>query len=138
LATLVTVVARNYGSPRMVRIFSVTFIGPMAVALLLRQDAPSVVLGLMIFPMTFITINSADHVRNVLFSAVIGHQQAKSITRRFDRALNTMSHGLVMLGPDGRVAVANAEAAHLMSLKSADALLARSIHALLTRGVAGG
>lgn len=138
LATLVTVVARNYGSPRMVRIFSVTFIGPAALALLLRLDAPSVVLGLMIFPMTFITINSADHVRNVLFSAVIGHKQAKSITRKFDRALNTMSHGLVMLGPDGRVAVANAEAAHLMSLKSADALLGRSIHGLLMRGVAGG
>ncbi|TIT93016.1 MAG: diguanylate phosphodiesterase, partial [Mesorhizobium sp.] len=131
LATLVTVVARNYGSPRMVRIFSVTFIGPAALALLLRMDAPSVVLGLMIIPMTFITITGADHVRNVLFSAVIGHKQARNLTRRFDRALNTMSHGLVMLGPDGRVAVANAEAAHLMSLKSADALLGRSIHGLL-------
>jgi diguanylate cyclase (GGDEF)-like protein len=43
-----------------------------------------------------------------------------------------------MLGPDGRVAVANAEAAHLMSLKSPDALLGRSIHGLLMRGVAGG
>ena len=32
LATLVTVVGRNYGSPRMVRIFSVTFIGPAALA----------------------------------------------------------------------------------------------------------
>ncbi|TGQ51376.1 EAL domain-containing protein [Mesorhizobium sp. M1C.F.Ca.ET.193.01.1.1] len=138
LATLVTVVARNYGSPRMVRIFSVTFIGPAALALLLRMDAPSVVLGLMIIPMTFITITGADHVRNVLFSAVIGHKQARNLTRRFDRALNTMSHGLVMLGPDGRVAVANAEAAHLMSLKSADALLGRSIHGLLMRGVAGG
>ncbi|RWK07497.1 EAL domain-containing protein [Mesorhizobium sp.] len=138
LATLVTVVARNYGSPRMVRIFSVTFIGPAALALLLRMDAPSVVLGLMIIPMTFITITGADHVRNVLFSAVIGHKQARNLTRRFDRALNTMSHGLVMLGPDGRVAVANAEAAHLMSLKSADALLGRSIHGLLKRGVAGG
>ncbi|TJW60445.1 MAG: hypothetical protein E5X43_38250, partial [Mesorhizobium sp.] len=52
--------------------------------------------------------------------------------------LNTMSHGLVMLGPDGLVAVANAEAAHLMSLKSPDALLGRSIHGLLMRGVAGG
>jgi diguanylate cyclase (GGDEF)-like protein len=49
-----------------------------------------------------------------------------------------MSHGLVMLGPDGRVVVANAEAAHLMSLKSPDALLGRSIHGLLMRGVAGG
>ncbi|BAV49575.1 diguanylate cyclase [Mesorhizobium sp. 113-1-2] len=138
IATLVTVVGRNYGSPLMVRIFSVTFIGPAALALLLRMDIPSVVLGLMIIPLTFITINSADHVRNVLFSAVIGHKEARKLAHRFDRALNTMSHGLVMLGPNGRVAVANAEAAHLMSLKSANALLGRSIHGLLMRGVAGG
>jgi diguanylate cyclase (GGDEF)-like protein len=138
IATLVTVVGRNYGSPLMVRIFSVTFIGPAALALLLRMDVPSVVLGLMIIPLTFITINSADHVRNVLFSAVIGHKEARKLAHRFDRALNTMSHGLVMLGPNGRVAVANAEAAHLMSLKSANSLLGRSIHGLLMRGVAGG
>ncbi|KRB34442.1 diguanylate phosphodiesterase [Mesorhizobium sp. Root695] len=138
IATLVTVVGRNYGSPLMVRIFSVTFIGPAALALLLRMDAPSVILGLMIIPLTFVTINSADHVRDVLFSAVIGHKEARKLALRFDRALNTMSHGLVMLGPDGRVAVANAEAAHLMSLKSGDALLGRSIHGLLMRGVAGG
>ncbi|MER9295997.1 EAL domain-containing protein [Mesorhizobium sp. M0621] len=138
IATLVTVVGRNYGSPLMVRIFSVTFIGPAALALLLRMDVPSVVLGLMIIPLTFVTINSADHVRDVLFSAVIGHKEARKLALRFDRALNTMSHGLVMLGPNGRVAVANAEAAHLMSLKSGDALLGRSIHGLLMRGVAGG
>ena len=138
IATLVTVVGRNYGSPLMVRIFSVTFIGPAALALLLRMDLPSVVLGLMIIPLTFVTINSADHVRDVLFSAVIGHKEARKLAHRFDRALNTMSHGLVMLGPNGRVAVANAEAAHLMSLKSGDALLGRSIHGLLMRGVAGG
>ena len=138
LATLVTVVGRNYGSPVMVRIFSVTFIGPAALALLLRMDLPSVSLGLMIIPMTFITINSADHVRDVLFSAVIGHKQARKLAHRFDRALNTMSHGLIMLGPEGKVVVANAEAARLMSLDGPDALLGRSIHSLLLRGVAGG
>ncbi|WP_027052769.1 putative bifunctional diguanylate cyclase/phosphodiesterase [Mesorhizobium erdmanii] len=138
LATLVTVVGRNYGSPLMVRIFSVTFIGPAALALIMRMDVPSLILGLMIIPLTFVTINSADHVRDVLFSAVIGHKEARKLALRFDRALNTMSHGLVMLGPNGRVAVANAEAAHLMSLKSANALLGRSIHGLLMRGVAGG
>ena len=38
-------------------------------------------------------------------------KKATDLAQRFDRALNTMSHGLVMLGPDGRVVVANAEAA---------------------------
>ena len=138
LTTLLTVVGRSYGSRRMVQIFSVTLIGPAALALCLRLDLPDFVLGLMIIPTTIVTISSADHVRNVLFSAVIGHRQAKELAQRFDRALNTMSHGLVMLDADGKVVVANAEAAHLMSLKSAEAMLGRSIHGLLMRGVAGG
>ena len=71
-------------------------------------------------------------------SSGIGEIYANRLAQRFNRALNTMSHGLVMLGPNGKVVVANAEAAHLMSLKSPDALLGRSIHALLMRGVAGG
>ncbi|ESZ58719.1 EAL domain-containing protein [Mesorhizobium sp. C120A] len=138
LGSLVTVVGRNYGSPRMVTIFAVTFVGPIAAALILRFDIPSVVLGLLIIPFMFIIKGSADHVRNVLFSAVVGHKQARQIAQRFNRALNTMSHGLVMLGPDGKVVVGNAEAAHLMSLRSPDQLLGRSIHSLLLRGVAGG
>ncbi|BCG84218.1 diguanylate cyclase [Mesorhizobium sp. 113-3-9] len=138
MASLVTVVGRNYGSPRMVMIFAVTFVGPIAAALILRFDLPYVVLGLLIIPFMFIIKGSADHVRNVLFSAVVGHKQARQIAQRFNRALNTMSHGLVMLGPDGKVVVGNAEAARLMSLKSPDQLLGRSIHSLLLRGVAGG
>ncbi|MGX5848780.1 putative bifunctional diguanylate cyclase/phosphodiesterase [Mesorhizobium sp. PL10] len=138
LTTLLTVVGRSYGSRRMVQIFSVTLIGPAALALFLRMDVPDFVLGLMIIPTTIVTISSADHVRNVLFSAVIGHRQAKELAQRFDRALNTMSHGLVMLDSNGKVVVANAEAALLMSLKSPGTLLGRSIHGLLMRGVAGG
>ena len=66
-------------------------------------------------------------------------KKASRIAQRFNRALNTMSHGLVMLGPDGRVVVANAEAAHLMSLKIARrAARPHRIHSLLMRGVAGG
>ena len=76
-------------------------------------------------------------MRDVLFTALRG-AQANRLAQRFNRALNTMSHGLVMLGPDGKVVVANAEAAHLMSLKTTEALLGRSIHSLLMRGVAGG
>jgi diguanylate cyclase (GGDEF)-like protein len=74
----------------------------------------------------------------VLFNAISERKTAARLAERFNRALNTMSHGLVMLGPDGKVVVGNAEAALLMSLRSPDQLLGRSIHSLLLRGVAGG
>jgi len=138
LGSIVTVVGRNYGSPRMVAIFATTFVAPIATGLILRLDLPHVVLGLLIIPFFFIIKASADNVRSVLFSAVIGHKQARQIAHRFDRALNTMPHGLVMLDPEGQVVVANAEAAHLLAMSSPDAIMGRSIEALFRRAVARG
>ena len=138
LGSIVTVVGRNYGSPRMVMIFAVTFVAPIALALILRLDMPHVVLGLLIIPFIFIIKGSADTVRQVLFSAVVGHKNARQLAHRFDRALNTMPHGLIMLDPAGRVVVANAEAAHLMAIGSPDALVGRSLRSILRRGVAAG
>jgi diguanylate cyclase (GGDEF)-like protein len=138
LGSIVTVAGRNYGSARMVTIFAACFVGPIGLGLVLRGDFPHVILGLIIFPFYLIIKGTADQVRDVLFSAVIGHKQAKQIAQRFDRALNTMPHGLVMLDPNGRVVVANAEAAHLMAMSSPEAIMGRSLEALFMRGVAAG
>ncbi len=138
LGSIVTVVGRNYGSPRMVSIFALTFVGPIALGLMLRLDVPHFVLGLLIVPFMVVIKSSADNVRNVLFSAVIGHRQARKLALRFDRALNTMSHGLIMLSPEGQVIVANSEAAKVLRIDDPDRLLGRSLHAILMRGVAGG
>ncbi|MBT1159793.1 EAL domain-containing protein [Aminobacter anthyllidis] len=138
LATATSIAGRNYGSPRMVIILIIALTWPISVGFLLRGDGYHVFLGLLSAPFLFAIRKFADTVRDVLFTAVSEEKKANRLAQRFNRALNTMSHGLVMLGPDGRVAVANAEAAHLMSVKSPEALLGRSIHGLLMRGVAGG
>ncbi len=138
LASATAISGRNYGSPRMVLVFIATMTGPMSLAMILRGDVYNVTLGLMSIPTFWAIRRFADLVRDVLFKALSEEKKAAHLAQRFNRALNTMSHGLVMLGPDRRVIVANAEAAHLMSLKTPDALLGRSLHALLMRGVAGG
>jgi diguanylate cyclase (GGDEF)-like protein len=138
LAAATSISGRNYGSPRMVMIFIVTMTGPISLGYVLRGDPYHVTLGLMSVPFFFSIKRFADLVREVLFTALSEEKKANRLAQRFNRALNTMSHGLVMLGPTGRVVVANAEAARLMALKSPDALLGRSIHALLLRGVVGG
>ncbi len=137
LATALGIAGRNYGSPRMVITLIVALTGPMALGFILRGDFYHVTLGLLSTPFLLAVHRYAHTIRDALFSAISAEKRANSIAERFNRALNTMSHGLVMLGPDGRVVVANAEAAHLMSLKGADALLGRSVHSLLMRGVAG-
>ena len=138
LATATGIAGRNYGSPRMVIILIITLTCPMSLGFILRGDFYHVTLGLLSAPFLLAIHRYADTVRDVLFTAIFEERKAKRIAQRFNRALNTMSHGLVMLGPDGRVVVANAEAAELLLLNSPDALLGRSVHALLMRGVAGG
>ena len=138
LASATSIAGRNYGSPRMVMIFIMTMTWPISLGFLLRGDPYHVVLGLLSAPFLFAIKRFADLVREVLFAALSEQKKANRLAERFNRALNTMSHGLVMLGPDGRVVVANAEAAHLLSLASPGALLGRSIHGMLMRGVAGG
>jgi diguanylate cyclase (GGDEF)-like protein len=138
LATATGIAGRNYGSPRMVIILIVALTCPMSLGFILRGDFYHIALGLLSAPFLLAIHRYAFTVRDVLFTAISAEKRANRIAQRFNRALNTMSHGLVMLGPSGRVVVANAEAAHLMSFKSPDALLGRTIHSMLMRGVAGG
>ncbi len=138
LASTITIAGRNFGSRKMVIILSVSVLAPIALGLMLKGDLYHFLLGLFIIPFMF-SINKMAHlVRTVLFTAISEEKKANRIAERFNRALNTMSHGLVMIGPSGRVVVANAEAANLMLFKSPDALLGRTIHSMLMRGVAGG
>ncbi|QPC85523.1 EAL domain-containing protein [Mesorhizobium sp. NBSH29] len=138
LASVTSIAGRNYGSPRLVMAQIVAATWPISLGFLLRGDIYHVILGLLSAPFFFAIRKFAKIVREVLFDALSEKKKANTLAERFNRALNTMSHGLVMLGPDGRVVVANSEAAHLMSLASPDALLGRTMHGLLRRGVAGG
>ena len=138
LATATGIAGRNYGSPRMVNILILTLACPMALGFILRGDFYHVTLGLLSIPFLLAIHRYADTVRDVLFSAISAEKLASRLAQRFNRALNTMPHGLIMLDPDGKVVVANAESARLLSIQSPDDLLGRSVHSLLMRGVVGG
>ena len=138
MGSTVTIVGRNYGSRAMVAILSVTVVAPIALGQILKGDASHIILGLFVVPFIAVLTRMAAHVRTVLFTAITEEKKSTDIAQRFDRALNTMSHGLVMLSPDGRVVVANAEAIEALGAKSADALLGRSLKSLVMRSVAGG
>ncbi len=137
MGSTITIVGRNYGSARMVTVQAFTIVMPIAVGLVLKGDFPNVTLGLYIIPFVFIIKRMATHVRTVLFSAISQEKISARIAERFDRALNTMSHGLIMLSPEGRVVVANSEAARALSFDNPAKLLGRSLRAVLMRGVAG-
>lgn len=138
LATATAIAGRNYGSPRMVMILIITLTGPISLGFVLRGDVYHVILGVLSVPFFYAIQRYADNVRGVLSSALSEQKKSRRLAQRFDRALNTMPHGLIMLGPDGRIVVANGEAAHLLSANGPEALVGRSLHALLLRAVAAG
>ncbi|WP_309084739.1 EAL domain-containing protein [Chelativorans sp.] len=138
LGSTITIVGRNYGSSRMVMLQSTAIVVPMAVAMIMRGGYQLVILGLYLIPFIFVLKKMSKTVQTVLFDAIIQGNRSRLLAHRFDRALNTMSHGLVMFGTDGKVVVANARAAETMGFASVDQLVGRTLRALLMRGVAGG
>jgi diguanylate cyclase (GGDEF)-like protein len=138
LACAIAIVGRNYASTQMVLILAMTMTLPISAGVILRGDFFNIALGLLFIPFFTAIIQMARRVRETFISVIYEKKNAHSLATRFNRALNTMSHGLIMLDTDGRVAVANAEAAELLSVDSPDRLLGRSLKALLMRGVAGG
>jgi len=138
LACAIAIVGRNYASNQMVLILATTMTLPISLAVFLRGDLYNIALGLLFTPFFTAIVNMSTRVRETFLSVIQEKLKASNLALRFDRALNTMSHGLIMLDGGGRVAVANAEAANLLSVSSPDKLLGRSLKALLMRGVAGG
>lgn len=138
LATATGIAGRNYGSPRMVNILIITLTLPMAIGFILRGDFFHVALGLLSIPFLLAIQRYATNVREVLFAAISAQNRANGLAERFNRALNTMSHGLIMLSKEGRVVVANAQAARMLGMPSADAILGRSSGSLLRRITAAG
>jgi diguanylate cyclase (GGDEF)-like protein len=134
----VTIAGRNYGSRAMVVILTLTAVGPIAAALMLKGDIYHFALGLFIVPFMIIITKMAELVRMVLFTAIQEEKKATRLAERFDRALNTMSHGLIMFSREGRAVVANHQAAQALLLKSPEAVLGRTLKALLMRALAGG
>ena len=138
LASVTSIAGRNYGSPRLVMFQIVAATWPISLGFLLRGDMYHVILGLLSAPFFYAIRKFAEIVREVLFTALNAEKTAKKLARRFDRALNTMTSGLIMLSAEGRVVVANAEAAALMTVSHPEKLLGRSLRGLLMRGVAAG
>jgi len=138
LASAVAIVGRNYASTRMVLILAATMTLPISLALILRGDWASIVIGILFAPFFWTIVQMAARVRETFVSVIFEKKKASSLAHRFDRALNTMSSGLVMFGADGKVAVANAEAASIFGMTNPDRLFGRSLHALLMRGAVAG
>lgn len=135
LATMVSLVGRNYGSARAVVVMSLSACGPIIIGLLGLMDWFMALLAVLIVPFVLTTWAMARGVRETLHKNVLAAREISTIAGRFDLALNNMPHGLFMLDADNRILVANRRACELLNLGDRDRLKDCHLDAVLRYGV---
>jgi diguanylate cyclase (GGDEF)-like protein len=132
---MVSVVGRNYGSPRAVNymVFAACF--PIVIGFLGLQDFYHAVLASLVLPFAMTTRTMANGVRTFLYENVLAARELATIADRFDTALNNMPHGLFMLDADQRILVANRRACELLHLGSQERLKDCHLDVVLRYGV---
>ncbi|KAA0701037.1 EAL domain-containing protein [Neorhizobium sp. P12A] len=135
LASMVSVVGRNYGSPKAVNLQTISASLPISLGFLLLRDPYMVILSLTLIPFVLTTRSMANGVREFLYKNVIASREISLIADRFDTALNNMTHGLFMLDADNRILVVNRKACELLHLTNQDQLKDCELDVVLRYGV---
>lgn len=135
MATMVSIVGRNYGSRLAVDLQTLACCAPMVIGSLLAQDMFKSLLSLMLIPFWLTTRAMANGVRDFLYENVIASREMAKIADRFDTALSNMTHGLLMLDPNNRIEVVNRKACELLNLGDRRRLTGCDLDVVLRYGV---
>jgi diguanylate cyclase (GGDEF)-like protein len=135
LASMVSVVGRNYGSPKAVNLQTISASLPISLGFLLLKDPYMVLLSFTLIPFVLTTRSMANGVREFLYKNVIASREISLIADRFDTALNNMTHGLFMLDGNNRILVVNRKACELLHLTNQDQLKDCELDVVLRYGV---
>jgi len=135
MASMVSVVGRNFGSPRAVNLLTGTASVPIMIGCLMVGDIYMAILSVMLVPFMLTTRLMANGVREFLYKNVISAREIALIADSFDTALNNMTHGLMMLDPHNRIEVINRKACELLHLGERKQLKNCDLDVVLRYGV---
>ena len=135
LASMVSVVGRNFGSPKAVNLQTISASLPISLGFLFLFDPYMVLLSLTLIPFVLTTRSMANGVREFLYKNVIAAREISLINDRFDTALNNMTHGLFMLDSKNRILVVNRKACELLHLTNQEQLKDCELDVVLRYGV---
>ncbi len=134
MASMVSVVGRNYGSQKAIDLQTLACCLPMIICSLMALDFYRAILSAFLIPFGLTTRAMANGVREFLYENVIARREISMIADRFDTALNNMPHGLVMVDPDNRIQVINRKACDLLKIGDPERLKDRDLGAVLRYG----
>jgi diguanylate cyclase (GGDEF)-like protein len=138
LASMISVVGRNFGSRLNVDMIILAACLPITAGLMIARDPYMSLMAVLLLPLFLTTRSMANGVRDFLFNSVTAERKTAEIAERFDTALNNMSHGLFMLDGDGRIEVANRKAREFFSIDNNTDLTGRALKAALRLGTRNG
>lgn len=136
LGSMMSIVGRNYGSRHAVDYQTMACCLPIMGACLLSGQLHLALMSLLLIPFGLTTRSMAMGVRDFLYENVIATRDITVIAGRFDTALKTMAHGLVMLDGDGKIEVINRQARDLLHLDPVAEVKDRDLVTVLQREAA--
>lgn len=110
MGLLVAVAGRSYASRRSVDLQTAFLVLPPAVAGPLNGDLSVIIMCFMLLPLGFEARVMACGIRNALARSAAAAGHLSVLVERFNAALDTMPHGLIMLDSNRRVQIANSRA----------------------------
>ncbi|MEJ5020101.1 EAL domain-containing protein [Ochrobactrum vermis] len=131
LASVVSIVGRNYASSKAVVLMSACTLIPVLAGLILAGTPFHVIIGLLLIPYFLSNIQMANGLREFLFAAVMGKRRLSIVAGRFDAALNNMPQGLLMFDSQQRIAVINNKAKAMLQIAEHTKLHGRKLDVLL-------
>lgn len=131
LASVVSIVGRNYASRHAVVLMSICALVPVLLGFILVNSIFHITIGVLLVPYFLSNIQMANGLRHSLFAAVMNERRLSTVVSRFDTALNNMPQGLVMLDGCGRVAVVNKQVRDMLNIAQNISLLNRPFEVVL-------
>ncbi|MCJ8521347.1 diguanylate cyclase (GGDEF)-like protein [Pseudorhizobium tarimense] len=138
MASMVSIVGRNFGSPLAVSLQTLGCCVPIILACLFTQQIHLILMSLLLVPFGLTTRSMATGVRDFLYRNVLASRELARLVDRFDVALKTISHGLIMADREGVVQVANRRAPDLLKLQDDGRLEGQTLLPLLKRSLGSG
>lgn len=131
LASVVSIVGRNYASRSAVVMMSVCTLVPVLAGFIMVNSPFHIAIGLLLVPYFLSNVQMANGLRKSLFSSVMNERRLSTVVGRFDAALNNMPQGLMMLDGRGMISVVNKQVRSMLNISQDISLLNRSFEVVL-------
>ena len=131
MATMVSIVGKNFASRRLVIVLTLCLSIPILAASIMIGDWKHLATAALLIPFSMSVVSMSGYVRQFLSTAVLGSIENKSIADRFDVAINNMPNGLIMFDNQNRAIVVNKQAVKMIRIPKGARITGRSLGVIL-------